>query len=269
MSKTREDLSNIWKHRALLKQFAQRNIELRHKGSHLGVFWSVANPLLLLVVYVFVFRYVFGGNYGVLAHETRWDYAFALFVSLTVYQFLTEIIATSPIIVVVNPNYVKKVVFPLEILPIATVASSAYNATITMLLALAGTAFLGPGLSWTLVWLPLILLPVLLMGAGLAWLLSALGVFFRDLSQMTQFLTTALMFASAIFYSAASIPRNIWLLLRFNPLIHAVELTRDVAVWHLSPPALPLLYLNAFGLVTALVGLKAFHRLRPTFADVL
>ncbi len=265
----RAHLSNIWAQRALIWQFTLRNVELRHKGSHLGMFWSFANPLLLLGVYVFVFRFVFGGQYGVIPNETRWDYAFGLFVSLTVFQFLTEIISVSPMIIIGNPNFVKRVVFPLDVLPVSTVGSAAFHALVTMTLALIGVAILGPGVCVTWLWLPAIWIPILLLGAGFAWLISALGVFFRDLSQVTQFASTLLMFASAIFYPASKIPPAVWAFLRFNPVIHAVELTRGVVVWHLAPSLPHLLYLNGCGIVMLIVGFKIFHRLRPGFADVL
>lgn len=269
MSPAKFRLIDLWTHRELVLRFTLRDVELRHKGSHLGLVWSVINPLLLLGLYVFVFGYVFGGKFGVLENETRLDYALGIFVGLTVFHFVAEVIGIAPLVILSNPNFVKKVVFPLEILPVASVASAAFHATVTLALALIGVATLGPGIDLNWCWLPLILLPVLLGGTGAAWMLSAIGTFFRDIVQMTQFLTMALMFSSAVFYSASKIPPPAWVILKFNPLIHAIELTREVVLWHSEPNLGSLLYLNCWGVALFFCGFAIFRGLRRAFADVL
>ena len=269
MSNYKSKLGNLWTYRELLKQLTIRNVELRHRGSHLGIFWSIISPLILLVLYVVVFGYIFQGKFGARADESRLDYALALFVGLTLFHFVAEIIATAPTLILSNPNFVKKVVFPLDILPVATVGSAALHAGITLSLALIGVAVWGTGISQTWLWLPLILLPVLLLALGLAWLLSALGVFFRDLAQMSQFMTMVLMFSSAIFYPTSSIPPAIWSGLKFNPLIHAVELARDIIVWHVAPSSFSLIYLNTCAFAAVGVGFFVFRGLRDAFADVV
>ncbi|HEY5552717.1 MAG TPA: ABC transporter permease, partial [Opitutaceae bacterium] len=213
---------SLWGHRSLVWQFVVRNVEIRHKGSHLGLVWSVANPLLMLSLYVFVFGYVFGGSFNAMPGETRVDYGLGIFVGLSLFHFVSEVLGQAPSVIVSNPNFVRKVVFPLEILPVATVGASFFHFLISIALALLGIATIGPGLSWGALWLPVIVVPVLLWGLGVAWAISALGVFFRDISQMMQFLTMATMFASAVFYPASKIPPEAWLILKFNPLIHAI-----------------------------------------------
>src|SRR5882757_10050444 len=104
----------LWRHRELLWQFTLRNVELRHRGSHLGLIWSLLNPLLMMGLYVFVFGYIFGGKFSVLPNETKIDYALAIFLGLTVFQIFAEVLATAPTVIISNPNFVKKVVFPLE-----------------------------------------------------------------------------------------------------------------------------------------------------------
>lgn len=262
-------LIDLWTHRELILRFTLRDVELRHKGSHLGLVWSVVNPLLLLLLYVFVFGYVFGGKFNIMPDETPMDYALAVFVGLTVFHFVAEVMAVAPLVIISNPNFVKKVVFPLEILPIASVASAAFHGTVTMILSLAGVAFFGTGIDTTWGWLPLILFPVLLGGMGASWLLSAIGTFFRDIVQMTQFLSMALLFSSAVFYSAHKIPPTAWAFMKYNPMIHAEELTRGVVVWHQAPNLGSLLYLNLWGVTLFFCGFAVFRGLRGAFADVL
>ena len=264
-----DGITPLVRHRALLWQFIERNVELRHKGSHLGLVWSFLNPLLMLGLYVFVFGYVFGGKFGARAGETRVDYALGIFIGLSLFHFIGEVLGVAPTVIVSNPNFVKKVVFPLEILPVASVGASFVHCLISILLTLLGIALLGPGPSWGMLWTPVILLPVVLLSLGMGWFCSALGVFFRDINQLTAFLSMALMFASAVFYPAASIPPAAWAILRFNPLIHAVELSRAAVLWQTGLNYHHLGYLYAISALIAIGGYWVFHKLRPAFADVL
>ena len=262
-------LCSLYRHRALLWQFTQRNVEIRHKGSHLGLIWSFLNPLLMLGLYVFVFGFVFDGKFGAVSTESKVDYALGIFVGLSLFHFIGEVLGVAPTIIVSNPNFVKKVVFPLEILPVATVGASFVHCLISVLLTLLGIALVGPGPSWGMLWLPIILVPVLLLSLGIAWFCSALGVFFRDINQLTAFLSMALMFASAVFYPASKIPPAAWSVLRFNPLIHAIELSRNAALWGAALNYHHLGYLYAISGIIASAGYWSFYKLRPAFADVL
>lgn len=261
-------VADLWQHRSLLIQFIRRNVELRHKGSHLGLVWSFLNPVLMLGLYVLVFGYFFDGSFGVQPGETRLDYAMGIFLGLTVFHFVSEVLAVAPGIISSNPNFVKKVVFPLEVLPAAGVGAAAFHMLISFGLALLGMLFLSRGLHPSLLWIPVIFLPVVLLCLGLAWLVSALGVFFRDISQFIQFLSLAIMWASGIFYSAANFPEA-WVYLRFNPILLAIELTRDAALWHRPINHTHLLYLYACSLLLCYAGHAVFRRIKPAFADVI
>jgi lipopolysaccharide transport system permease protein len=250
-------------------QFTLRNIEIRHKGSHLGLLWSLLSPLLTFGLYMFVFGVVFGGRYGVVANESHIDYALGLFVSLAILQLVVEVTATSPLLIISQPNFVKKVVFPLEILPVASVGASVFHFAISFVLAIAGIALAGPGLAWSALWIPVILLPVVLIAFGVAWFASALGVFLRDIGQAAQFFGQVLIYASAVFYSHRIVPHQAWVFLRLNPLVHAVELTRGVLLWHQPMDNASLAYLYAFGIAAFTGGSAFFGRLKPAFADVL
>ena len=262
-------VTDLWRQRELLWQFTLRNVELRHRGSHLGLVWSVLNPLLMLTLYTFVFYYIFGGKFGVIPNETKVDFALGVFFGLTLFQFFAEVLGVSPTIIVGNPNFVKKVVFPLEILPAASVGGAVFHLCISLTLAVLGVVFLGHGIDWGVLWLPVILAPLVLVALGTAWLCSALGVFFRDIGQLMQFLTMALMYASAVFFSASRIPPQVWVYLRFNPVLLAIELSRDAALWQRPINYHHLAYLYAAGFLACYLGHLAFRRMKPAFADVL
>jgi lipopolysaccharide transport system permease protein len=260
---------DLWKHRELLLQFTLRNVELRHKGSHLGLAWSFLNPLLLLGLYVLVFGYIFEGKFGILPNETKTDYGLGIFLGLTIYHFTSEVLAVSSGIVISNPNFVKKVVFPLEILPAAHVGAAVVHLLISLSLVLLSMIVVGSGVNWGVLWLPVVILPVVMLFLGISWLISAFGVFFRDIGQLMQFLALTLMFASAIFYSAQKIPADMWVFMRLNPVLLAIELARDVALWTRPLNLQHLAYLYATGLCSCYVGYFTFKRLKPAFADVL
>ena len=261
--------ADLWLHRNLLWQFTLRNVELRHKGSHLGLIWSILNPLLMLGLYVLFFGFVFGGSFGVRPGESKMDYALGVFVGLTIFHFIAEVLGTSPLLIVSNPNFVKKVIFPLEILPASGVAAAAFHMLISLALVLLSVQFLGTGLHADALWLPVILLPVLLLCLGICWFFSALGVFFRDIGQVMQFLTLALMFTSAVFNSARKFPPSAWVFLRFNPILLAIELARDATLWQLPLNYHHLAYLYLAGCLSCYLGHLAFKQMKPAFADVL
>jgi len=260
--------ADLWGHRELLWQFTLRNVEVRHKGSHLGLIWSFLNPLLMLGLYVLVFGYIFGGKFGVLPNETRVDYALGIFLGLTFFHFIAEVLGISPTLIVGNPNFVKKVVFPLEILPAASVCGAVFHMLISLGLVLVSLVIFGARTPLTIFWLPVIIAPVILLGLGLSWFCSALGVFFRDIGQVMQFISTALMWASGVFFSAQKFPAA-WAYLRFNPLLLAIDLTRDAALWARPLNFHHLAYLYATGLLGCILGHFAFKRMKPAFADVI
>jgi lipopolysaccharide transport system permease protein len=265
-------LTDLWRHRDLLWQFTRRNFELTLRGSHLGLIWSFLNPLLMLGLYVTVFGFIFGGHFGVVEHESSADYALGVFLGLTVFGLIAEVLATSPMIITSSPNFVKKVVFPLEVLPAAAVGASIGRMLIGLGFALLGVILVGPGAHAGLLWLPVVILPVILGCLGLAWLISALGVFVQDIGQLMAFVIQVVMYASAIFYSAVRISAlapNAWIVVRFNPVLLAIELTRNTALWQQPMNYRHLGYLYVCGLVTCWLGYVLFRKLKPAFADVL
>jgi len=259
----------LWTNRGLFRQFTLRNVEMRHKGSFLGMAWTVLNPLLMLSLYIFVFGFIFGGAFGVMKGETRWDYGLGIFLGLAFFNLFAESVSVAPGLIASNPNFVKRVVFPLEVLPAAAVGSSVIHMSISLAMVLAGMLLGGrmPGPSALL--LVALIPPVMLLALGLVWFLSALGVFFRDIGQIVAVLVTGWMFASGIFYPISQIPPGAWAILKFNPLIHIVDMARNVLLWDVPVPVSDWLILYAVGIGAALVGHACFARLKPAFADVI
>ena len=218
-----------------------------------------------------VFGKILRGHFGGVPDETSIDFALALLSGLTVFHFLAEVIGQSPAIIVGNPNLVKKVVFPLEVLPLANLGACFFNFVISLALVLLGQIIFGRGLTASAFWLPAIVVPVVLLSAGLAWFLAALGVFFRDLTQLTQFATILLMYVSAVFFSSAKIREHpqLWAVLRFNPVLHAIDLLRDALLWGHPVNFVHLGWLYFTGGATCLLGYACFASLRSSFADVL
>jgi len=265
-------LNTLLKRHELLWQFLVRNIKSRHKGSILGAVWIIINPLLMLCLYVFAFGVVFGGRFTDSAEETTLDYALGVFLGLAVMGMISGVIGTAPSVIVNHPNFVKKVVFPLEILPTAMVGALAYDLIISFCLCCLGVVFWGPGLLPSILFTPVILFPIFLISLGLSWFFSSLGVFIRDISHLGSFLSLALLYSSGIFYSAQKAEEmapGFWVFLKWNPVLQIVDNLRQVILWGESPNWIFVIYAWAFGVFTLLLGGWFFNRLRPSFADVL
>ncbi len=256
--------------RDLWWQFTVRTVELRHRGSYLGLVWAGLTPLLTLGLYYVVFGKIFASSFGVLPDETNVDYALAFFLGLILHQLTAETVSLAPGVVLANPNLVKKVVFPLDILPLAQLGATWFNLLISIGLMLTGAVVFGRGVSVAgLAWLPVILFPLLLLTAGLGWLFAALGVFFRDLGQFMPFIAQVVLYASAVVYPIAKIPPEIWVFLKWNPLLHSVELARDALVWDTDLNLKHLGYTYAAGIVVFFLGRWTFGKLQSAFADVI
>ncbi|PTX92610.1 ABC transporter permease [Opitutus sp. ER46] len=262
---------NLWRHRELAWQFAVREIEVRHRGSRLGAIWALVNPLSMLVLYWFVFGAIFGGRFNVLPGETEFDFVLALFFGLAMYHVFAETLGWGPLLIAGNPNFVKKVVFPLEVLPVAKVGDAAYHLGVSLALVLVGSLFGTAGVSWSVLWLPVLILPLLMLALGIGWALSAIGVFIRDVAQLTPFIGTALQFGSAVMFAPTKMTAlpYAWEILRFNPLLQILDLGRRVVLWHQPMPWTNLAYVYAVALVTLALGHACFMLLRRSFAEVI
>ena len=264
--------ANLWRHRHLAWQFALREVQLRHKGSRLGFLWTLINPLSMLALYAFVFGLLFGSRFGGFENETFYDFALALFLGLSLFHVFSEALSWSPNLITAHPNFVKKVVFPLEILPFAKLCDSAFHLAVSLGLVLVCAAFGSKGLTVQILWLPLLVLPLLMVGLGLAWCLAAVGVFLRDIGQVTAFITAAMMAASAVFFAPSRIEQNVpaaWEILRWNPLLQVIDLSRRVVLWGEPVAFGTLAYVYAFAILALVLGHAFFMVLRRSFAEVV
>ncbi len=269
----------LWSRRELIWQFTRRNIELRHRGSRLGAFWALLNPLSMLALYFVVFGVIYGTTFGVLPNETPFDFSLALFMGLILFHVFSETLAWAPGVIVANPNFVKKVVFPLEVLPVAHMGATAFHLLVSLGLVLLGSTFSTAGLAVSVLWLPVLILPLLLLSLGVAWALAALGVFVRDIGQVTAFVSTALLFASAVMYPPSKIqaalvgqPPKIQAaldLLLHNPLLQLIDVARKVVLWQQPMPYDTLAQLYIVSFVVFGVGAVLFALLRKSFAEVI
>lgn len=253
----------------LIKQLLRRDIESRYRGSMLGIFWSLLTPLLMLSMYTFVFQTVFKSRWNDSAGETQLGFAIILFLGLSLHGLLTETLIKSPSLILSHQNFVKKIVFPLPILPFVNLLSALFSFGINLLLLLALMLIELHYIPLTALWLPLILLPYLILLAGLGWFLAALGVYLRDIQQIMGTLGTLLLFLSPVFYASSVLPEAFrhWLFL--NPLSLIVESSRAVLIYGREPDLLALAIYAFLAMVIAVGGYQFFKKVSPGFADVL
>ena len=253
----------------LVGQLSRREIAARYRGTTLGWLWTVLTPLLTLAVYTWVFSEVFKARWVGDAANDKTAFALNVFAGMLFLQFFAESLGRAPGLLQANANYVKKVIFPLPALPLVTIATAGFNWLIGVLVwsVLYTVVHHSPPLG--LLWLPLVMLPLALMTLGLCWLVSAFGVYLRDLAPVVAFILTLLSFLSPIFYPVEILPDWIARLLIINPLTLPIEFSRSWLLGAAQPAGeLLLAYWLVAGLV-ALLGLSAFRLLRKGFADVL
>lgn len=261
-------LSTPWHHRALLRRLVRREIESRYRGSLLGVIWALLTPILMLAVFTFVFSVVFQARWGG-STGGKGEFALILFAGLIVFNMFSEALNRSPSLILENPSYVKKVVFPLEVLPWVMVLSSLFQVVISLgILLVFHLAVNGlPPLSVLL--LPLVWLPLLLLCLGTGFLFGALGVYLRDLRSIMPVASQLLMFLSPLFYPASALPESFRSLLHLNPLTGIIENTRMVLFAGTAPDWIVLGVQILVGLLFAAFSLRLFRHLRTGFADIV
>jgi lipopolysaccharide transport system permease protein len=258
---------SLWQNRRLVKGLVKRDVMGRYRGSLFGVFWSLVQPLVMLAIYTLVFSEILQTKWS-RVHGTA-DFALSFFIGLIVFNFFAECVNRSPALVLNNPNFVKKVVFPLETLSWMAIGSALFHLVISFAAWLLFALWIRGTPPWTALWLPMVLLPLMMCTLGFTWFLASLGVFVRDANQAVGLLTSGLMFLSPIFYEALAVPEKFRWLLYLNPLTFPIEQARRVLLDGSAPdPIGYLLYLGA-GVVVAWAGLAWFQRTRGGFADVI
>ena len=261
--------THLLKHRTLLWRLTEREVIGRYRGSLLGWGWSLLNPLLMLAVYTFVFSTVFKARWPDLQQAGPLGFAINLFTGLIVFNLFSECIGKAPSLVVSQPSYVTKVIFPLELLGAVSVGAACFHACTSLVVLGLFQLMATGGIPLTALWLPLVWLPLLLGCLGLTWLLSALGVFLRDLGQVIGVVVSMLMFLSAVFYPLSALPPSWQPVLGLNPLVIVIEQTRRVAVEGQLPSLRYLVLGSLLALGLCELSYRIFCQARRGFADVL
>lgn len=261
-------MRRFWAQSSLLKQFTKREIEKRYKGTLFGLCWSFFTPLLMLTVYAIVFGFIFRGSYG---HpgETKMQFVLGLFCGMLVWDLIAGALTSAPMLIVQNANFVTKVIFPLEILPIAMVGAILVHIAIGFVPLLLLTIISQGMISWSACSLFFIFIPLIFYCLGLTWMISALGVFLRDIGAVMPAVITILMFASAIFFPIAAIPEAWRWVVMLNPAAVLISMAREALVfgqwidWKMYGIQLIL------SLIAMMVGYVFFMKVKSAFADVL
>lgn len=264
----REMAASFWRNRSLIRALVKREVIGRYRGSFMGILWSFFNPIFMLAVYTFVFSFVFKARWNA-DSDSKAEFALVLFSGLMIFNIFAECINRSPSLILSNVNYVKKVVFPLEILPWISMGAALFHALISLLVWLIAyiACFGAPPMS--LAALPLVIFPLILFIMGLSWWLASLGVFLRDVAQFIGVITMTMMFLSPIFYPATALPEEYRPFLFMNPLTLIIEQARQVLFWGAAPDYKLLSIYTLAAAVVAWGGFAWFQRTRKGFADVL
>lgn len=260
---------SLWSNRQLIVQMTKREVVGRYRGSAMGLAWSFFNPVLMLTVYTFVFSVVFKARWGVGVEESKADFAVILFAGMIIYNLFSEVINHSPSLILANVNFVKKIIFPLEILPVISMLAALFHMVISLLVLLFAFLLVNGYLPWTIIFIPLVLMPFVILILGMAWILASLGVFLRDVGQTIGIVTTIMMFLSPVFYPVSSLPEAFQPWIIINPLTFIIEQARGIVIYGQTPNFIGLGLYTLIANFIAWLGYAWFQKTRKGFADVL
>jgi lipopolysaccharide transport system permease protein len=259
----------LWGQRHLIVRFTRREIEGRYRGSWLGVFWSCVNPLVLLITYTFVFAVVLRARWPRAQTSGVGDYAMTLFCGLIAFNILAECLSRAPGSVIGVPSYVKKVVFPLEILPVSLLGSALFHGLVSLAVLIAASILTGQPPGPAILLLPVVALPLVFLTLGLTWFLASLGVFVRDIGYVIGLAIQVALFGTPIFYSMETVPGWLHPVMRWNPLTSIVENFRRAILWGTLPDWIDLLTWIVLSGAIMLLGYAWFTKTKKAFADVI
>ena len=259
----------LWAQRGLIRQLAAREVAARYRGSALGMLWSLLLPLAMLAVYTFVFSVVFNARFDVQVSDSRVEFALTLFCGLLLFTVFAECTTQAPSLIVSNPSYVKKVVFPLEVLVPVKLAAALLHGLISLGVLLAGTLIFMRTLSPTLALLPLVLVPLVMLALGVGWFLASLGVYVRDAAQAVGVVVNVLFFLTPVFYPVSAVPEGLRWVMWLNPMTAVVESARMTVLRGQWPAWEALGLVTLASAVVMQLGYAWFMKTRRGFADVL
>jgi len=263
-------LGSVSAHRQLIAQMVRREVVGRYRGSALGLAWSFFNPVLMLAIYTLVFSGIFKARWNLSGEpEGTGQFAIVMFVGMIVLNLFVEVLNRSPTLILSNPNFVKKVVFPLEILPVVTMGAALFHMLVSVGVLVVAILLVHGTLPWTALLLPVVVVPLVLLALGVSWALASLGVYLRDVAQGVGLVSSALMFLSPIFYPLAAVPERFRPLIAANPLTFIIEQARRLLITGQLPDWSGLAVFTALTAAVAWLGFAWFQKTRKGFADVI
>ena len=262
-------ICHLWQYRDLIRQLTKREVFQPYKGSFFGLVWVFLQPLLMLCVYTFVFSVIFESKWGIQAQGGRLMFAMAIFCGILTFNLLGDVANAAPGLVLGKANFVKKVIFPLEILPVVKFLDALIHACFGMGILLLGMLVAGYPIYWTLLLLPLVWMPMAFLSLGCGFFLTALGVFIRDIGATVGVLVTMLFFLSPIFYSVQAVPENLRKFCMLNPVALYVGDARKVFLWGELPDWPRYLVGLGVSILAFVFGFIFFMRSKKAFADVM
>lgn len=263
--------ATLWRNRYLVWEMTRRDVIGRYRGSFVGLAWSFFHPLVMLLIYTFVFSVVFRARWQESQgdNESTVNFALLLFIGMILHGLFAECVNRAPTLILSHANYVKKVVFPLEILPYVAMGSALFHGAISFCVLLLVQVITNHVLPWTILLFPFVLIPLLCTTMGMAWLLSSLGVYIRDIVQVTGFATTILLFISPVFFPVAAVPTQLQTWMKLNPLTFVIESGRNVLIFGRDFDWLSWMVYMVGGFGVAWAGFCWFQKTRRGFADVI
>jgi lipopolysaccharide transport system permease protein len=256
---------------SLFWQLCIREVTETTKGSVLGFLWLALGPLLSMALYVVVFGILFGGSFDQGPEETSLQYALGVYIGLSIVNLLNDTIGRAPALIPSKTNFVKRIIFPLPLLPIVQVSGSAFKWCVNAILWIIFASLLQT-ITWqAFAWLPVIALPLMLMSLGLGWIISSLSVYFRDIQHITPVISQIIFWSSGVFFSSIRVMEYppIWNFLKWNPVLLAIENSRHVILWQQPVNLNELAYLWGIGLTIACIGFFLFRGLKDGFAELI
>lgn len=261
-------LASLLRHPYLITELAKRDIQGRYRGANFGLLWSLISPFIMLMIYTFAFGSVMKGRWPEIeAGHTQ--FAIILFAGLIVHGFFAECFNKSATLITSNPNFVKRVIFPLEVLPWPMILSAIFHVAMNLIVFVILRLIMDGVFVWTVVLFPLVLLPLALLTSGISWLMAAAGVYFRDINQVTGPISMAMLFLSSAMMPVTSVPQSYRWVFELNPLSFIIDQAREVLLWGRTPDWSGLLLYSVGSLVVFYIGYWGFASTRKGFADVL
>ena len=262
-------IRQIYGSRDLLKRLVRRNVASKYQGAFLGGIWNFIQPLMMLVIYTYVFSVIFKARWGIGIGPSRGSFAVILFCGMALFSVFSDSVVSASTQIISNPNYVKKVVFPLLLLPLAQVLAVFIQGGVWLLLLLLGAVFIYGNLSFSMLLLPIVVLPLFFNAAGMAFLVSSLSVYIRDTPYVLGVIFQVLFFLTPIFYPVSAVPARFRPLLELNPLTAIIEQTRQVLLFAQIPAWHDVALSWGIGVVVCLLGFAWFNQTQKGFADVI